>query len=319
MLSEAELMKQRPVRFPVLRLSAAVCLLLAACFLTAGCSRKASAEPAASETAPSETAAPRLVQTWASFRVYAPEDLNWPAADYSLPENFFPWTGTVSHHQLTDRLIDDWFAQIQLRRDVKTFFIICPSHYGLSTQDYSVANCVWNCAEDGYVNTNLALAEKVCENLGVAFDSGVFPVEHGASCLMPYLKKYFPEADVVVIAVDGEPPINMLYVQKLNEGLSPFFTGDQKKENFLIISSDFSHHGTESKTAEKDATSMIFFNEPKPVNFLACGCDNRPGMYVLANNLSERSSAFILYHTNSFVLSGMDETDITSYYFTLFD
>lgn len=259
------------------------------------------------------------VQTWASLQSYVPDGVKYPPAEYTLPEKFYPWTGTVSHHQLTDKLIDDWFYQIKIRRSVRNFYIITPSHYGLSTQEYSVANCEWYCGKDGSVETNTELAEKVCKQLGVTFENEVFPVEHGASCLMPYIKKYFPKAKVIVIAVNGEPPINMPYVQKLNEGLSGFFTKKSRKKDFLIISSDFSHHSPLEETLAKDSHTLIFMNNPTPVNFLACVCDNRAGIYVMANNLMQPAKAHILYHTNAYYLCGQDELDITSYYFTLFE
>ena|GEM_PF-1839120 len=234
-------------------------------------------------------------------------------------EAFFPWTGTVSHHFLTDPLIDSWFLEIRNRRDVRHFFILSPSHFGLSTRDYSVADGRWECAAGSYVYTNRKLSDRLCAALGVDYDNQVFPDEHGVSTLIPYIRRHFPGADVVAVAVQGEPPLNMDYCERLYQALAPFFDEAGKKENFLVVSSDFSHHGTPEQTAFKDGISQTFFDAPTAQNFIAAVCDNRPSMYVLANLLAPSARSYVLYHTDSFAISGMDGDDITSYFFSLFD
>lgn len=246
-----------------------------------------------------------------------------PAFTYPAPAekpgaDFVPWTGTVSHHFLTDPLIDAWFREIRDRREVRHFFILSPSHFGLSTRDYSVADGRWECAAGNYVYTNREYSGRLCASLGVDYDNQVFPDEHGVSTLIPYIRRYFPEADVVAVAIQGEPPMNMDYCKKLYQALAPFFDEEGKKENFLLVSSDFSHHGTPEQTAFKDGISRTFFESPSRRNFIAAVCDNRPSIYVMSGLFDADVKAFVLFHTNSFEISGMDGDDITSYFFSLF-
>ena len=229
-----------------------------------------------------------------------------------------PWGGVVSHHLLVGKHIDDFFAHIKTERDVETFFIICPSHYGLSVQPWSVADCSWKVGSDSYVETNLEKSQAVLESLNVPFDPQVFPIEHGASALMPYIKRYFPLANVVVVAVNGEPPVNSLYNRSLADAILPFFGENDKEKNFLLISSDFSHHGNVEKTKEKDSRSEIFLSEVDPDKWVFCSCDNRPGMYLLSRVMSDKTESRILCHTNSYEFTGEGEDDITSYFFVLF-
>ena len=284
-------------------------ILAAACLLSYGCSKKSinNKENNLLE-----------VSTWAKDNQVLPSCFVFPQREYSLEEGFVPWGGTVSHHFLTAPLIDDWFCQISKRRRVDTFFMICPSHYGLSTFDYSVAFCKWNCGEKGFVETDVDYSSKVAEELKVGNDSEAFLIEHGASTLMPYIKKYFPDAKVVVIAVNGEPPVSIEYAKKLSDCLRPYFDKKGKRENFLIVSTDFSHHGTVEQTEYKDNISLHFFNDPSVRNFIAAVCDNRVGIYALSSFIKPEDKARILYHTDSFSISGEDENDITSYYFSLF-
>lgn len=230
-----------------------------------------------------------------------------------------PWGGIVSHHQMVGEHIDSFFASLRKDREVETFFIICPSHYGLSVQEWSVADCSWRIGQNSYVHTDLDKAQAVAESLNVPYDPQVFPVEHGASTLMPYINKYFPEAKVVVVAVRGDPPINSQYNQPLADAILPFFNGTQGKDkNFLLISSDFSHHVNEEKTRDRDKMTEIFLREADPDKWIYSVCDNRPGMYVLSRLMTEKTESRILCHTNSYEFTGEGEDDITSYFFVLF-
>ncbi len=261
-----------------------------------------------------------LIDTWESLGEKAPA-VPQPPREALPPQDAEPWAGTVSHHLLAGQLIDDWFRELRDRRlshPVQTFFIISPSHYGFSTQTWSLADCAWRIA-GGLVYTDADIEHTIAAALGVPYDEQVFPIEHGVSTLIPYIAKYFPSAKVCAIAVHGEPPMDQGAAQQLSDALSPYFTEEGRGKNFLLISTDFSHHGDSAATAFKDERSRIFFRTPTKGNFIFCGCDNRPGIYVLSHCLQPADTAAVLYHTNSFELSGgQDGDDITSYFFTFF-
>lgn len=228
--------------------------------------------------------------------------------------------GTVSHHSLADEYIDEFFNEIRKNRDVKTFFIICPSHYGLSTFDYSTADFTFKTQTKDFVfvKSNSKIVKDIAKKLNVGFDDQVFYVEHGILALIPFINKYFPEADVVPIAVTGEPPVNMEYVKKLSDVVAPYFSEEKRKDNFLVISSDFCHHKNIEETEKVDKRSKIFFDDIKTDNWFFCGCDNRPGIYVLANLFDENTELTYLYHTTSYEICHQQPEDVTSYYFSLF-
>lgn len=259
----------------------------------------------------------QLIKTWDYLGDGLLTVVSEPQIEQLPPKKAFVWGGTVSHHLLADRQIDRWFYEIAQRRKVETFFIICPSHYGLSTQEWSLDNCTWQ-TKNGKVYTNQQAEAQLAQALGVIYDSQVFPDEHGVNALVPYISRYFPKAQVCVIAVQGEPPLNQRNARMLADVLQPYFTQKGKKKNFLLISTDFAHHGDVEKTKAKDDLSREFFNNPSDASWIYCGCDNRPGMYVISHFLTEQSKVSVLYHTNSYELSGFDEDDITSYFFSLF-
>jgi len=241
-----------------------------------------------------------------------------PEQEALPPAGANPWAGTVSHHLLADKLIDTWFSELAKYRSVKTFVIISPSHYGLSTQTWSLDNCSWNVGNGITVKTDSKKEKQIAKKLGVSYDSQVFSCEHGVNTLVPYIARYFPKAKICAIAVHGEPPLNQRNAQFLADALAPYFTEEGKTQNFLLISTDFAHHGNYAGTEFKDNRSREFFNAPSNTSWIYCGCDNRPGVYTLAQFLTPKTKSSILYHTNSFALSGHGSNDITSYFFSYF-
>ena len=122
-----------------------------------------------------------------------------------------------------------------------------------------------------------------------------------------------------MVAVRGDPPINSRYNQPLADAILPFFSGiEQKSKNFLLISSDFSHHVNEEKTRERDKITEIFLKEADPDKWVYNVCGNKPGMYVLSRLMTDKTESRILCHTNSYEFTGEGEDDITSYFFVLF-
>lgn len=267
------------------------------------------------QAGPSDSA--QIIKTWDTLGEEIPPVISSPELEALPPAKAQVWSGTVSHHLLADRQIDRWFSEIAARRKVETFFIICPSHYGLSSQEWSLDNCRWE-TKNGIVYTDETIESQLAQALGVGYDSQVFPGEHGVNALIPYISRYFPKAKVCVIAVHGEPPLNQKNAQLLADALAPYFTEASRKKNFLLISTDFAHHGDYEGTEFKDNRSRQFFNNPTDSSWVFCGCDNRPGIYVISRFLTPETKNSVLFHTNSYELSGLDGNDITSYFFSLF-
>jgi len=136
--------------------------------------------------------------------------------------------------------------------------------------------------------------------------------------LIPYIAKYFPGATVVALAYRGEPPLDQPMATRLYMALAPAFTQEARKRNFLLVSADFSHHGDRASTQARDERSGAFFAAPSPSTWILVGCDNRPGIYVLAMLLKPTTRSAVLYHCDSWDLSGRDQDNITSYFFSYF-
>jgi len=252
--------------------------------------------------------------TWQSEGDQAPR-YPLPALTQPFPGAVKPWAGTLSHHLLTAPLLDRWFQELAARRAVKTFYILSPSHGDRTVQPWAVARGRWK-VDGGWVETDLGPSQALAARLGVALEPGPFQYEHGVHVFMPYIHQYFPQARVVAVVYPGEPPVAMPPAQRLRDAVLASFTPSGREENFLLVSTDFSHHGNEAQTAAKDARAQRFWDHPGPGTWVLAGCDNRPGIFVLASALDATSKAAVLWHTNAYLLSGQDRDDITSYFFT---
>jgi len=282
-------------------------------FVVLSCSRNEPVSPASGEAFQ-----PRhLYHTWHSLREREYGEPVHPPPGEIPPPGFFPWAGIVSHHLLAHDYIDSWFSHLAQMRQVRCFYILCPSHFGLSTEPYSLTDGSW-VSGFGRVDSDKDKVRKLAKSLNVGLDTGMFEVEHGASTLMPYIKKYFPTALVVVVAYEGEAPVNVPKSSRLADTLKNNFDKKGKRENFLLISTDFSHHGNLELTEERDSKSLRFLRNPNDVSWYMVGCDNAPGIFVIDRVGKKKLKTIILYHTNSLEISHEWEHDITSYFFVYF-
>ena len=240
-----------------------------------------------------------------------------PPPEEIPPPGFFPWAGIVSHHLLTHDFLDSWFSRLAEIRPVCCFYILSPAHHGISLELYSLTTGSWE-SGFGRVDSDIDTVKKLTGLLGVIPDIGAFQFEHGVSTLMPYVKKYFPESRVVVIAYESESPVNIPVNSRLADVLENEFDEKGKKENFLLISADFSHRCGLEETARRDTYSKRYLKNSPDTFWNMVACDNSPGIYVLDRLGKNNLESYIFYHTNSWEIAGQWEDNVTSYFFVYF-
>ncbi len=279
-------------------------VLIICCLLFFCCFREEPVQPKHEEGA--------LFSTWESRQEKYPvlNDFPWKPALFG----FFPVAGIASHHLLTGSMIDRFFSDLKNLRPVATFLIISPLHWDLDEQEAVSTFGTW-ATSPGAVENNIELSRRIIEGLRSRPNDSAFLYEHGVAVFMPFIKRYFPEARVSVLAVPGEPPVNMSRVLQIAGAVLPEL---EAKDIFLLVSSDFAHHGDTQTSRKKDEISRGFLENPDSNSWIFAGCDNRPGMFVygsLADAIPGAKSC-ILSNSNSYSISGEGETDITSYFFT---
>lgn len=266
-------------------------------------------------------------QTWESLN-QKPVKTRYIPAEKNLPKGAFPWGGTVSHHLLAAELIDQWFKELAEKRNVDLFYILSPSHWNLSTEKWSLTDGAWK-TKDGYVFSDKEETVNLKKIFAVPFEPRVFKYEHGVSVLMPYIKKYFPDAKAAVIAYWGNTPANMEKASFLASALEKIFPLDERsycpakkknsKSKFLLISADFSHKLNAEHTHGKDLKTRRFFESLNPELWYLVTCDNNPAMYALSKLITPKTVCTIQRHSDAYALHpDTNPEDITSYFFTYF-
>jgi AmmeMemoRadiSam system protein B len=231
----------------------------------------------------------------------------------SVPEGFLPVLGSVSHHLLVAPLINRWFAELRRLRDVGTFIIISPRHYRQGREQVSFSSLPWQ-AGNGMVEADRELVGELRQALGLAEDREAMHLEHGIGDLLPYIKKYFPGARIVPIVQDE------LHAKAASTDIlaaSLYETLKKRKDVFILLSVDFSHHAGREVTEERDAKTAPFLAEPVPEKLRLVYSDNNQALRVLAR-LWQRlplQTSFLCCHTSSLEYTGQTSEDITSYFF----
>ena len=258
----------------------------------------------------------RVFHTWNSLKEMNYGEPVPPPTNFIPEQGFSPWAGIVSHHILAHEYIDAWFSCLSKMRNPKRFFILSPDHFDLSVKQYSLTEGSWD-SGFGIVESDKNKVKELSELLEVDPDNRVFEIEHGISVLMPYIKRYFPDSRIVAIIVNGGSAVNTLIAGRLADVLEKEFDEEGKKDNFLIISSDFSHKGNPEETEKNDLKSEQYLINIENSAWNSVICDNRSGIYILNRLRKKNAESRILYHTNSYKISGYNE-DITSYFFVFF-
>lgn len=239
-----------------------------------------------------------------------------PKPQEIVPDGFFPWMGIASHHILAHDYLDAWFFELSKLREIKCFYILSPEHFNLAVQPYSLTYGAWE-SGFGLVETDKKIARRLLKRLNVEPDPNLFRYEHGTSTFIPYIKKYFPQAKVAVIAYFSEHPVNLPIASKLADTIEKEFDNKGKRDNFLLISCDFSHRGDIETTKKRDDYSRAFLKNSNDAIWNLVYCDNMPAMYFI-NRLRSDFESVIYFYTNSWEIINEGEDDITSYFFVYF-
>ncbi len=232
---------------------------------------------------------------------------------HALPAHMFPVAGSVSHHLLVAPLINFWFTELARLRPVNTFIIISPRHFEQGREYISLSSLAWD-AGIGVVKPDIECIAFLKNRLGLAEDPEAMHLEHGVGALLPYIKRYFPAARIVPIVIDQKNSkagrIDLLAGAILNLISS-------RKNIFLLISTDFSHHADPATTVQRDEKTVRFLDRPAPATLPLVYSDNNRGLRILAELYVglDLNSGALLCHTDSFAYTGKESDDITSYFF----
>lgn len=139
----------------------------------------------------------------------------------------------LPHHLLVEVFIDDFYQHLQDEfPDVRKIILMSPNHFG-------------------YGSRYVQMSEK----------PRYFPKEHGIMVHIPFLEKYFPDAEILPIILKFRTPREKL--DALVRDLSP-----RVNEHTLVLASvDFTHYVGEKDALGNDARTIAWLESGRPVDF----------------------------------------------------
>ena len=150
-----------------------------------------------------------------------------------------------------------------LDKNVKTVFIIAPSHY------VAVKNIALSIFEKwstplGEIDVNQDINTELVEKFGCEFEDDAFVSEHSVEVQLPFLQKFLPNVKIIPILAGHN-------YEKLTKIIAHYW---QNSENGFVISSDLSHFydTTQARKLDNLTAEMIEAKDMEKFNpEQACG------------------------------------------------
>ena len=222
--------------------------------------------------------------------------------------------GIVTHHFLAHRLMVDFFQCLKAVSSPKKILLIGPNHYHQGTQAVSLSSLPWR-TPFGPLRADRPFIARIQARLGLPEDPDAFSGEHSLGVLIPFVKFYFPDAEIVPVLLKAGVSEPML--EGFSHTLLEFL---RQPSHLIILSMDFSHDcsAETADTADQAARKAIASLQDGPTSTLHVDC--RSGLRVLLKTLRKLDNVQVDFrdHTNSAILTGhKDQPNVTSY-FTIF-
>lgn len=209
--------------------------------------------------------------------------------------------GVVNHHLLAKEFIEEVLVTLK-EQNPKRIVLISPNHFNQGIGDIQTADLLWR-TPIGEVKTPCGLlSEDVVSNEPLTFVS-----EHGVSNIIPFIKKYLPDIEVLPLVIKEKTDFASLDV--VVESLASL------EDTVFLGSFDFSHELPPLVSEFRDQKSLDVITSFDVVGTENIAVDSKRGLYVLLKVLEKKGAKdFSLFrNTNSGFLIKKDIPDSTSY------
>jgi AmmeMemoRadiSam system protein B len=223
--------------------------------------------------------------------------------------------GIVPHHILVSDIIDDFFYQISLRKNPKKFIIVGPNHSDVG-QSKAVSGHVSWITPVGMVTQDFSILDTLEQEGFISYDDKNFSQEHSVAVLTPFIRYYFPEAQIVPIILTSKNTLEESL--RLADRLSDFVDDD----TMIIGSIDFSHYLPLNVANRNDRITRRAIKEHNYELIASMNSDfidSSPSAIVLLRVMKNTNTPHleVIEHTNSAQFLNKELLETTSY-FSLF-
>ncbi|MFA5184494.1 MAG: AmmeMemoRadiSam system protein B [Patescibacteria group bacterium] len=216
----------------------------------------------------------------------------------------------VPHHLLAKDLVAQAFAAAAPGR-YRRIILMSPDHFDAGRTAISVTERNFSTVF-GEVQTAAEISRQL-KKLSFVSEGDFFYREHGLQAVLPFIKYYFPAAEIV--ALTFKPTVSQAELDQIIAILAKELPAD----SLVIQSTDFSHYLTPAQAAERDAQTIAALSAGDPARMLNLNqpdnIDSLAAQYVQARLQADLFGAplKVLDHKNSQDYTTEVVTSSTSY------
>ncbi len=196
------------------------------------------------------------------------------SASFLKPANGRVRAGILPHHTLVAPLLAAFFSGIAEQTPPETVVILGPDHGNLGRDYVTTTKHSWQ-MPDGTLAVNSELVDALVSAGLASVDDQVLRGEHGVFAVLPYLKRVFPDAKIVQLAIraDLRPDKLRLLAIELRNRLEP--------NDLVVASVDFSHYKDATGAWTDDAVSLPVIRKIDVEAAFGIPVDSPPAIYLL--------------------------------------
>src|SRR5665648_784089 len=227
-------------------------------------------------------------------------------------------SGVVPHHLLAKEIIEDFFSYISSQGKPETIVILSPDHFqsGILMESNSFITIAVdsNEKEFSHLKTDTLLWGKLVKENKMTPNSSAIIAEHGITALLPYIKKYFPETNILPILIPAE------ITKEQMEQLVKTIDKNTLLDTIIVASVDFSHYLPPQAANFHDTKSIRVLLNFEEENFKNIEVDCWQALYAarLFAKLKQKETYHIIAHKNSVDFLNLELEETTSYFSVFF-
>jgi len=227
-------------------------------------------------------------------------------------------SGVVPHHLLAKDIMEDFFSYISSREKPETIVILSPDHFqcGILMESNSFITITVDSNDKEFNNLKIdtLLWGKLFKKNKMALNNSAVIAEHGVTALLPYIRKYFPETNILPILIPAD--ITKEQVKQLVKTID-----ENTLLNTIVIASvDFSHYLPSRAADFHDVKSIRVLLNFEEENFKNIEVDCWQALYAvrLFAKLRQREAPYVIAHKNSADFLDLELEETTSYFSVVF-
>lgn len=227
-------------------------------------------------------------------------------------------SGVVPHHLLAEEIIEDFFSYISSRGKPETIVILSPDHFQsgilMESNAFITISLEGDDEEFNNLKVDTLLSGKLFKENKMALNNSAVIIEHGVTTLLPYIKKYFPETNILPILIPAD--ITKEQVEQLVKTIDE----NGLLDTIVVASVDFSHYLPSLAADFHDTKSIRVLLNFEEENFKNVEVDCWQALYAarLFAKLRQKESPHIIAHKNSADFLNLELEETTSYFSVVF-